>query len=55
MDEKNRNLYWREPSVTVTDRWKRYGYMTRAIWFSDLSASGKSTLANALCKEFHMS
>jgi adenylylsulfate kinase len=52
MDKKNRNLHWHEPSVTVADRWKRYGYKSCALWFTGLSASGKSTLANALCKEF---
>ena len=52
MDKKNKNLHWHEPSVTVADRWKRYGYKSCALWFTGLSASGKSTLANALCKEF---
>ena len=53
MDNQKKNLYWHNHSVTVEDRWEIYGYKSCVIWFTGLSASGKSTLANALCKELH--
>ena len=48
-----RNLYWHKPSINVEDRWKAYGYKSCVIWFTGLSASGKSTLANGLSKVLH--
>ena len=53
MDGENRNIYWHEHVVTAEDRWTTYGYKSCVIWFTGLSASGKSTIANALCKELH--
>ena len=53
MEKKEKHLYWHESSIGVKDRWEMYGYKSCALWFTGLSASGKSTLANALCKEFH--
>lgn len=53
MDAEERNLRWHQPSVTVEDRRERYDYRSCAIWFTGLPASGKSTLANALCRELH--
>ena len=50
---KTKNLYWYEPSVTVKERWKSYDYKSCVIWFTGLSAAGKSTLANRLCSELH--
>jgi adenylylsulfate kinase len=54
MDDKKKNLYWHEPSVTAKDRRESYEYRSCVIWFTGLSAAGKSTLANALCKQLHM-
>jgi adenylylsulfate kinase len=53
MGEKDNNLYWYEPSVTASDRRERYGYRSCVLWFTGLSAAGKSTLANLLCSRFH--
>jgi adenylylsulfate kinase len=53
MNKNERNLYWHNQSVSVADRWEQYGYKSCALWFTGLSASGKSTLANALSKELH--
>ena len=53
MESENSNLYWHEHSVTLEDRWESNGHKSCVIWFTGLSASGKSTLANALCKKFH--
>lgn len=53
MSEKNNNLYWHAPCVTASDRHARYGYRSCVLWFTGLSASGKSTLANLLSSRFH--
>ncbi len=49
------NLVWHEQSVTIDDRWKSNGYKSCVLWFTGLSASGKSTVAHALDKYFHRS
>lgn len=48
-----KHLYWHAPSVTVDDRREKYDYKSCVLWFTGLSASGKSTLANALARVFH--
>jgi adenylylsulfate kinase len=48
------NLYWHAPSVTVQQRWKLNGNKSCVLWFTGLSASGKSTLANAVSKQLHL-
>jgi adenylylsulfate kinase len=53
MDNNRKNLYWHKHSVTVEDRWESFGYKSCVLWFTGLSASGKSTLANSLCRELH--
>lgn len=53
MNKNGKNLYWHNHSVTAEDRWKNYGYKSCVLWFTGLSASGKSTLANALGKRLH--
>lgn len=54
MENNEKNLYWHNPSISVEDRWEQYGYKSCVLWFTGLSASGKSTLANSLCKQLHM-
>ena len=53
MDDKKKNLFWHEPSVTVKDRREDYKYKSCVLWFTGLSAAGKSTLANSLCQQLH--
>ena len=53
MHNSRKNLYWHKHSVTVEDRWDEYGYKSCVIWFTGLSASGKSTIANALSHRLH--
>lgn len=53
MEARERNVRWHQPSVTVEDRRDQYDYRSCVIWFTGLPASGKSTLANALCRELH--
>ncbi len=53
MGKKTENLYWHEHSVSRTQRWACYDHKSCVLWFTGLSASGKSTLANLVCKELH--
>lgn len=53
MTNKNDNIVWHEPTITIDSRWKSNGYKSSVIWFTGLSASGKSTIAHALDKYFH--
>ena len=53
MDNKNSNLYWHQSSVSIDDRRELNKYKSCVIWFTGLSAAGKSTLANALNEKFH--
>jgi adenylylsulfate kinase len=53
MCKKNNNIVWHEPSVTLNDRWQSYGYKSCVLWFTGLSASGKSTVAHELDLTLH--
>ncbi|MBN2318478.1 MAG: adenylyl-sulfate kinase [Acidobacteria bacterium] len=53
MANKNNNLYWHQSSISVDDRRELNKYKSCVIWFTGLSAAGKSTLANALNEKFH--
>ena len=50
MQNNESNLYWHNSSITIEDRWKANGYKGCLLWFTGLSASGKSTIAHALCR-----
>ena len=54
MDDKKKDLYWHEHSITVEERRESYNYKSCVIWFTGLSAAGKSTLANSLATRLHM-
>jgi len=53
MSDVSRNLFWHTHSVSIEDRSENFGYKGSVIWFTGLSASGKSTIANALCRRLH--
>ncbi|NMH70135.1 adenylyl-sulfate kinase (plasmid) [Cytobacillus spongiae] len=48
MSEKKRNIVWHETTVTKQERRSLNGHQSFILWFTGLSASGKSTIANAL-------
>ncbi|WP_040713611.1 adenylyl-sulfate kinase [Paenibacillus curdlanolyticus] len=52
MSEKN--VTWHESKVTRTDRMRLNGHKSFVVWFTGLSASGKSTLSVELEKVLHM-
>jgi bifunctional enzyme CysN/CysC len=45
------NVKWEEGRVAKTDRESRNGHRAKVIWFTGLSAAGKSTLASGLEKK----
>lgn len=48
---KSTNITWHETAVSKQDRREKYGHGSCVLWFTGLSGSGKSTIANALSKK----
>jgi adenylylsulfate kinase len=48
---KPTNITWHETSISKEDRRKKNGHGSCALWFTGLSGSGKSTIANAVSNE----
>lgn len=44
----NENIVWHDASVTNQERCERKGHGTCVLWYTGLSGSGKSTIANAV-------
>ncbi len=44
------NIVWHDTAVSRADRWSRHGLSGSTIWFTGLSGSGKSTIANAVAE-----
>jgi adenylylsulfate kinase len=53
MESEGRLLRWHAHSVALEERRELCGYKSCAIWFTGLPSSGKSTLANSLCRRLH--
>ncbi len=51
--EKSSNVVWHQANVVRADREKMNGHKSAVLWFTGLSASGKSTLALALEETLH--
>ncbi|MCY9664844.1 adenylyl-sulfate kinase [Paenibacillus alginolyticus] len=49
----NTNIFWHKPGVNQKDRIILNEHKSCVLWFTGLSASGKSTLANELDKHLH--
>ena len=47
------NITWHEHAVSTIDRGRLNGHQGAVIWFTGLSASGKSTIANAVDHKLH--
>ncbi|WP_040209290.1 adenylyl-sulfate kinase [Neobacillus jeddahensis] len=48
---KATNITWHTSTVTKTDRHAQNGHGSSVLWFTGLSGSGKSTIANAVSNE----
>ncbi len=50
---ENKNITWHDGFVSRADREKLHGHLGAVVWFTGLSASGKSTIAHHLEKMLH--
>ncbi|WP_312470915.1 adenylyl-sulfate kinase [Neobacillus sp.] len=50
---KATNITWHATTVTKSDRRIKNGHGSSVLWFTGLSGSGKSTIANAVSNELH--
>ncbi|WP_251554114.1 adenylyl-sulfate kinase [Neobacillus muris] len=48
---KSTNITWHETTITKQDRRAQNGHGSCTLWFTGLSGSGKSTIANAVSNE----
>ncbi len=55
MKKKNNNTVWHDGHITKRDRSRLNKHDTGVIWFTGLSASGKSTIAHRVEKELFQS
>lgn len=53
MSATSTNLFWNRSQVTTDARKRRYGQIGRVVWFTGLSGSGKSTIANELERQLY--
>ena len=44
----NQDVVWHAATVSRAERWERHGLRGATVWFTGLSGSGKSTVANAV-------
>jgi bifunctional enzyme CysN/CysC len=47
------NVVWQETTVSRAERWGRLGWCGCTVWFTGLSGSGKSTVADAVATRLH--
>ena len=52
-EQKSTNITWHSHTVTQDERWKLMGHKGCVLWFTGLSACGKSTIANAVDRKLH--
>jgi adenylylsulfate kinase len=50
---KATNITWHEQTITKEERQAQNGHGSCVLWFTGLSGSGKSTIANAVSKELY--
>lgn len=53
MNRKVQNIVWHESSITKQERRGLNKHHSFILWFTGLSASGKSSVANALARALH--
>ncbi|GIU52079.1 adenylyl-sulfate kinase [Shewanella sp. KT0246] len=51
--DKSSDVIWHNASVSASDRINKNGHKPAVLWFTGLSGSGKSTVANAVDKMLH--
>ena len=53
MTSASTNLFWNKSQVSSDSRARRYGQVGRVVWFTGLSGSGKSTIANEVERKLY--
>lgn len=53
-EQKATNVTWHEHKVSKDERFKLSGHKGAVLWFTGLSACGKSTIANAVDHKLHL-
>ena len=53
MSDEKVHVHWHDHSVSREERREKFGHQGCVIWFTGLSACGKSTIANALRETKH--
>lgn len=53
VNQKSSNVVWHRSTVSRADRAEKNGHRSVVLWFTGLSASGKSTLAHAVEERLH--
>lgn len=53
LGDMSSDVVWHNASVTHSDRVNKNGHKAAVLWFTGLSGSGKSTVANAVDKMLH--
>jgi bifunctional enzyme CysN/CysC len=51
MSESSPGVVWHDTAVSRADRWERHGLRGLTVWFTGLTGSGKSTVANAVAEQ----
>lgn len=51
--KEDRNIVWHDSAITKEDRQNLHGHKSFMVWFTGLSGSGKSTIANVLQNELY--
>jgi len=52
-EQKATNVTWHDHAVSKAERWALSGHKGAILWFTGLSASGKSTVANVVDHKLH--
>ncbi len=47
------DIVWHDTTIGRSDRWSKLGWVGGTIWFTGLSGSGKSTVADAVATALH--
>ncbi|KML36098.1 adenylyl-sulfate kinase [Cytobacillus firmus] len=50
---EGKNIVWHHSAISKLDRQRSHGHNSLMVWFTGLSGSGKSTIANALQYQLH--
>ncbi|MBA7584735.1 Adenylyl-sulfate kinase [subsurface metagenome] len=53
MNNNENNIFWHDNAINKSSRQKLLGQKSCVLWFTGLSGSGKSTIANQVEEKLH--